>query len=126
MIALGESVLELPPTPTAAALAREFVRRCSAPIASAEIMDAVILCVSELVTNALDHGVPPYRLNIRHDADRLRIEVADASAKLPELRPTSSIAMRGRGIFLVDRMATEWGVSPTAAGKTVWAEFATS
>jgi hypothetical protein len=44
---------------------------------------------------------------------------------MPVLRPLSSSAGRGRGIFLVEHVATQWGVEPTTAGKTVWAEFAT-
>jgi hypothetical protein len=41
------------------------------------------------------------------------------------LQAPSSASGRGRGIFLVQRIATQWGVEQTTAGKTVWAEFAT-
>lgn len=109
----------------AATLAREFVRRCSADLESPDIVDAVVLCVSELVTNALDHATPPYQLTVSRAVDRLRIEVADASVRLPVLRAASSISERGRGIFILDRVANRWGVEPTQAGKTVWAEFLT-
>jgi two-component sensor histidine kinase len=84
------------------------------------------LCVSELVTNALDHAPPPYELRVGRDCGRLRVEVADASARPPVLRPLLPTARRGRGIFLVERIATQWGVEPTSAGKTVWAEFETT
>ncbi len=82
-----------------------------------------MLCVSELVTNALDHAVPPYEMRIVRACDRLRVEVADATVLWPVLRPMSPMAVRGRGMFLVQCTATRWGVEATASGKTVWAEF---
>jgi anti-sigma regulatory factor (Ser/Thr protein kinase) len=120
-----ESRLALPASSTSAGLARAFVRRCWAHLESDETIDAVALCVSELVTNALDHAPPPYELRVGRGCGRLRVEVADASARPPVLRALSPTARRGRGIFLVERIATEWGVESTNAGKTVWAEFET-
>lgn len=86
-------------------------------------LERISLCVSELVTNALDHAAPPYELRVARSSSQLRIEVADASAQLPVLLPQSIAANRGRGIFLVQSTATRWGVEPTTGGKTVWAEF---
>jgi len=122
----GHSQLDLPPLPVAATLAREFVRRCSSDLEAPDVLDAMVLCVSELVTNALDHAVPPYQLTVTLATDRVRIEVADASLRLPVLRAASSISERGRGIFILDCVASQWGVDATRAGKTVWAEFLTS
>jgi anti-sigma regulatory factor (Ser/Thr protein kinase) len=121
----GDSSLALPALPTSAGLARAFVRRCWSHLESADTIDAVSLCVSELVTNALDHAPPPYELRVGRECGRLRVEVADASVRPPVLRPLAPAARRGRGIFLVERIATQWGVEPTSAGKTVWAEFET-
>ena len=122
----GDSRLDLPASPMSAGLARAFVRRCWSHLESADTIDAVALCVSELVTNALDHAPPPYELRVARGCGRLRVEVADASARPPVLRPLSPTARRGRGIFLVECIATQCGVEPTTAGKTVWAEFTTS
>jgi two-component sensor histidine kinase len=106
-------------------MARAFVRQSWADLDDEDTLDAVALCVSELVTNALDHAVPPYELRIGRRGTRLRVEVDDASDRPPVLRPISPTAARGRGIFLVEAVATTWGVHPTNDGKTVWAEFAT-
>jgi two-component sensor histidine kinase len=107
-------------------MARAFVRTCWSGLENADTIDAIALCVSELVTNALDHATPPYELRVARDCGRLRVEVADATARPPVLKPLSLTAHRGRGIFLVERIATKWGVEPTTAGKTVWAEFETA
>lgn len=121
----GDSRLDLLPMPMAATLAREFVRRCSSDLDAPDVVDAIVLCVSELVTNAIDHAAPPYQLTVTRAPDRLRIEVADASVRLPVLRTASTLSERGRGNFILERVATSWGVEPTQSGKTVWAEFAT-
>jgi two-component sensor histidine kinase len=107
-------------------MARAFVRQNWADLEDGETLDAVALCVSELVTNALDHAAPPYELRIERSRSRLRVEVADASEGQPVLLPVKPTAVRGRGIFLVEAVATTWGVQPTNDGKTVWAEFATT
>lgn len=125
-VAVGDSRLDLPALPTAPGMARAFVRRCWSHLESVDTLDGVALCVSELVTNALDHAPPPYELRIARSRGRLRIEVADASVRQPVLRVLSPASARGRGIFLVERIATRWGVEPATAGKTVWAEFATA
>jgi anti-sigma regulatory factor (Ser/Thr protein kinase) len=125
-MAFGESLLDLPAVPNAAAMARSFVRRLWSSLESADTLDGVVLCVSELVTNALDHATPPYQLRVGRRKGWLRIEVTDASDREPILRPLSPSAGRGRGIFLVQTIATKWGVEPSPTGKTVWAEFASS
>lgn len=121
----GDARLELPPVPMAATLAREFVRRCSSGLQPPDVIESIVLCVSELVTNAIDHAVPPFQLTVMRAPQRVRIEVADASVRLPVLRTADAGSERGRGIFILERVATSWGVVPTRAGKTVWAEFVT-
>jgi anti-sigma regulatory factor (Ser/Thr protein kinase) len=125
-MAVGDSRLDLPASAKAAGLARSYVRRCWSHLESADTLDEVALCVSELVTNALDHAKPPYALRVDRRCGRLRIEVDDASVGPPVLRTLTPAAARGRGIFLVERISTRWGFDPRPAGKTVWAEFASS
>jgi len=124
-MASSEAKLELPVTPKAARIAREFVRRKFSGIGD-EALDRVTLCVSELVTNALDHAAPPYELRVGQTPDRLRVEVADASTGRPTLEsiPSPSTSSRGRGMLIVSQAATTWGVILGRHGKTVWAEIA--
>lgn len=76
------------------------------------------LVVSELVTNAIDHGHGCVGLRVRHVAEGLRVEVSDDSTSPAELRQVSADEVSGRGLFLVDTLTTAWGVSE--GGRTTW------
>ena len=115
--------MELPATTSAPGAARAFVRDQWTDIAGPEVLDAIDLCVSELVTNALDHALPPYRLRLRVQDQALRIEVDDATVERPVVQSRQPSDARGRGMYLVDQVCRAWGVVPSATGKTVWAEF---
>ncbi|MFG3101161.1 ATP-binding protein [Streptomyces sp. NPDC048182] len=92
--------------------------------------DDVLLCVSELTTNALLHGVPPgrgflLRLLPYGDGDGVRVEVHDSGDGVPAVpqargrEPGES----GRGLLLVSELADKWGVGERSPGKVVWCEF---
>jgi anti-sigma regulatory factor (Ser/Thr protein kinase) len=124
--------IDLPPERSAAAQARRFVREvCASWGLLPVVIDDIELLVSELVTNAVLHARSAARLTIEHLGDRVRVTVADSSAAPPRLRDYGPEAATGRGVFLVDRLAREWGVEPDAgsgrsdgAGKRVWFEVA--
>ncbi len=88
-----------------------------------------ILCVSELVTNAVIHsrsrrpgGCFTVSAGIR-PGDRLRIEVADQGGRWAQ--PVSTDGQHGRGLLIVGRLARTWGVTgDPGAGRTVWFEIA--
>ncbi|WP_157548208.1 ATP-binding protein [Nonomuraea candida] len=82
----------------------------------------VLLVVSELVTNALVHGDGPPELRIGVRAGRVRVEVGDTGAKLPETRDPGPSS--GWGLHVVRLLCTGWGVSPGEGGKVVWCELA--
>lgn len=109
-------------------LAREFTREAMADWAAATRTDDVVLCVSELATNALLHGAPPgrgFRLQLALDTTGvLRIEVHDSGPgeiREPEPSPEGE---SGRGLLLVAALADKWGVGERDPGKIVWCEFA--
>ncbi|GHC44679.1 ATP-binding protein [Streptomyces flavofungini] len=85
--------------------------------------------VAELASNAVRHGHVPgrdFRLTLRLTAGGvLRVEVTDTcTERLPRPPgPVAPDAESGRGLLLVEALATRWGteVGP-APGKTVWAE----
>ena len=79
------------------------------------------LVVSELVTNAIRHAVPPIRLRLIHDHS-LICEVSDASNTAPHMRRARTFDEGGRGLLMVAQLSRRWGSRQTAEGKTIWAE----
>ncbi|AXE80406.1 ATP-binding protein [Streptomyces atratus] len=114
-------------------LVRQFVREALVDWACESRADDVLLCVSELVTNALLHGVPPGRgfrvpLYLEPADGILRVEVHDSGEG--EVRPVVADATPdaegGRGLLLVAALADKWGVGERNPGKVVWCEFEVS
>lgn len=85
-------------------------------------MDVAELLVGELVANAVLHTGAPARLLVTYDG-AVRVEVTDASARPPVLLPAGLDDTAGRGLRLVDALASGWGWQPGEDGKTVWAEL---
>jgi anti-sigma regulatory factor (Ser/Thr protein kinase) len=91
-----------------------------------EVTDDVLLVVSELVTNAVQHGLPDIVLRVDADSARIRIEVSDGNDELPDIAQAEPAVDRptGRGLLIVTATAADWGVerTPHVPGKCVWAE----
>jgi anti-sigma regulatory factor (Ser/Thr protein kinase) len=106
--------------------AREFAREAVEAWGFAGRADDVLVCVSELATNALLHGVPPGRgflLCLRHAAGVLRVEVHDSGPGWPQAPDDDPDAESGRGLVLVAALADKWDVEVRDPGKFVWCEF---
>jgi len=114
--------LELPPDHTAAARARRFVSHTLRTWGLEDAVSDAELLVSELVTNAILHAHSPATVTIFRDDVRLRVAVCDASTSPPRLRDYGRNAVTGRGMLLVDRIASRWGVDVDGEGKCVWFE----
>lgn len=118
--------------------ARQFTRKTLEQWNLDDRFDDVCLVVSELVTNALRHGLPanaprsreqdpPVRLHLMRWTGRLVCAVRDPSDDSPVTRDSDDCsAESGRGLFLVDSFSDGWGWHPMAgalSGKVVWALF---
>ncbi|MFD4522827.1 ATP-binding protein [Streptomyces sp. NPDC058470] len=92
--------------------------------------DDVLLCVSELATNALVHGVPPgrgFQLYLRYEGGVLRVEVHDSGPGAPRIADGADGADEGgRGLLLVAALSDKWGVAERDPGKVVWCEWGTA
>lgn len=115
--------IQLPPTSEAASIARKFVEDYRDHLDPEMIEDAKLL-VSEIVTNAVLYGRPEITLILQVDPPALGIAVMDAGdgqPVFPDQTPQAD-ATSGRGLLIVDTVASAWGVRPNspAPGKTVW------
>ncbi len=118
--------VDVEPGPLGPSQARRAVEECAARLGLDDVVDDLVLLVSELVTNAVRHGTPPVRLEVLADDDVVRIAVDDGEAGLPRPRTADDDAEGGRGMALVDLLAREHGVRPHPPGKTVWASVTRS
>jgi anti-sigma regulatory factor (Ser/Thr protein kinase) len=114
--------------PEAAQAARQEVLAGDGAL-PASIRDDLLLLLSEVVTNAVRYsGVGPeqsLRVALRWGEGRVRAEVVDPgrSFTAAQARPTPG-ECGGWGLFIVDRIADRWGVTPTSSGTSVWFEIA--
>ncbi len=120
-------VIALPADASAASIARQFVEDNRDHIRPDLVEDAQLL-VTEVVTNAVLHGRGEITLMVRVDAPRIGVAVADSGEDLPvKSRGTPSPSQpSGRGLMIVDALASVWGVTPNpdpSPGKIVWFEL---
>ena len=112
--------------PCSASRARRAVRDCLDGEPPVETMCNAVLLTSELVTNVVTHTLTSGELVAYYDRlrKRLRIEVRDNSPVFPAVRDDSTVGSAGGGgLRLVDALASRWGTTATATGKTVWCEL---
>ncbi len=83
----------------------------------------LLLCVSEVVTNAVLHARSAPTLTVSRTADVLTVEVSDDDPTLPVRRPHSAMATTGRGLRILDDLTVRWGTRRVDGGKVVWFEF---
>jgi anti-sigma regulatory factor (Ser/Thr protein kinase) len=117
------SAITLPHAAGAAGVARAYLRRQANLIHPPTLQDALIL-TSELVTNAIRHGRPAVTLAVHLEPSALTVVVTDTGPERPPLVPRRPHpdSSTGRGLVIVDALATRWGITPQPAspGKAVW------
>jgi anti-sigma regulatory factor (Ser/Thr protein kinase) len=84
----------------------------------------IALVVGELAANAVVHGHTPFTVCLSRHGRTVSIEVVDEHAGPVRPSTVSREAQSGRGLVIVDRVATNWGSRPLSeGGKVVWAEL---
>ncbi|MER7795478.1 ATP-binding protein [Streptomyces sp. NPDC097640] len=94
-----------------------------------DLIDAALICVSELVTNVIVHvgAGTPATMAVSMNGSYLRIEIHDPDRRaLPTLLGATTTSESGRGLAMVTAVSDRWGVMPTDAGKTTWCEIASA
>lgn len=127
--------------PTAVSCARAFATRTLRWWGVTHVTDDALLVVSELVTNAVKATGPrtPHPrwtditadhvlgVQLRLDGPCLYVEVWDSGHETLAARTPTLDDEGGRGLLLVQTIATRWGTyRPPVGGKIVWAELALS
>jgi DNA-binding NarL/FixJ family response regulator len=120
--ALAAAQAHLAPELQSAGRARRFVDETLRRWDCGDQLDVVTLLVSEVVTNAIVHAGTEVEVSVQLTADAVRIEVIDHAAVLPVAREADDDDTSGRGLALVEAMASAWGVEARPGGKIVWFE----
>jgi Histidine kinase-like ATPase domain len=68
-------------------------------------------------------GSREFTLRLRRGEAAVWVEVFDPDLRLPRIRSAGETDEGGRGLYLVDQLATRWGSRPTRDGKAVWFEL---
>ncbi len=63
-----------------------------------------------------------FAMRLRRGSSAIWVEVFDADMRLPRIRAAEESDEGGRGLYLVEQLATRWGSRPTRNGKAVWFE----
>ena len=121
----------LPPSPESVKAARGFTRATLLDWGMSALTDVAELVVSELVTNALRHGIPAagepgetpvVRLRLLAQEPFVMCMVTDPARTVPVLRGADLAAESGRGLTVVEACSVRWGWHLLdEGGKVVWA-----
>lgn len=110
----------LPPLAASVGAGRRFVLEHATAWGLEQLADTAVLLTSELLTNSVLHARTDIELSVaRLDDGSLEICVRDASRVSPRRRRHSPDGTTGRGIELLDRLASSWEVTTQDAGKVV-------
>lgn len=99
--------------------ARRIVMACMGVWGLRTMADDTALLLSELVSNAFVHGDgEAVRVRLFLTEEYVCLEVRDGSSGVPRVQSAGLFDESGRGLFLVDAVADDWGV--TERGACVW------
>ncbi|MEV0969266.1 ATP-binding protein [Microtetraspora glauca] len=111
-----------------ASVARDFTAHTLGGWGLPGLIDDAQLVVSELVTNALRHGLStgleaPIQLRLLSQGVHVLCAVRDPSERAPQRGPQNDeFAETGRGLYLVEAVSLTWGwILIRGSGKIVWA-----
>lgn len=89
-----------------------------------ELSSVAELLTDELLTNAVEHGGGQFALTASIEEKQLRVVVTDLSSSAPvTVYPAGHDLERGRGMTIVDAVATNWGIDRSGSEKSIWFEL---
>ncbi|WP_344595867.1 ATP-binding protein [Actinomadura vinacea] len=114
-------VLALRPAPAEVGVARRMLRGALHEWEQPHLADDACLVADELVTNAVEHAARIALVAYQTSEHLLMLEVWDDSPIPPVAKEASLDSLGGRGLLIVDALASTWSWRPVNGGKVVWA-----
>jgi CheY-like chemotaxis protein/anti-sigma regulatory factor (Ser/Thr protein kinase) len=122
---LAKATEDLPAHLRSAGEARDLVRSTLDGWTDGDRIDDIVLCVSELVTNAVVHAASSPRVMVHVRPAVIHVEVSDDSGVLPVEKEAELTDTSGRGMAILSGFSDRWGsLRRSGGGKTVWFEVA--
>jgi anti-sigma regulatory factor (Ser/Thr protein kinase) len=89
------------------------------------VQEMAAVLVAELATNAVLHAATAFTVAVVVAVDVVRVEVTDQGGGTPALLAPERDSTKGRGLVMVDGLASRWGIAPRADERstTVWFEL---
>jgi hypothetical protein len=114
---------ELEPQVGAARAARDLIDEACAQWDRPELVGPACIVVTEMVNNVVAHARTPMTVLLAAHDEGLSVAVRDSSPVVPTYDggPVAPTAYGGRGMLLIDSVATRWGSLALLDGKVVWA-----
>jgi anti-sigma regulatory factor (Ser/Thr protein kinase) len=106
--------------------ARFFVSSWAQTWGHHRLIASAALLTSELATNAIKDSRGVFEVDVAETDHGIRVGVTDSSTELPVVRRSQEVQADGRGLLLVEAIASSSGADPRAAGKRVWFELQSS
>lgn len=117
----------VPPQAEAVSVARDGVARHAEQLGLAmdeDFTSDLKLLTGELIANSVTHTQAACEVRVLLSQERLRVEVTDVGTTLVSPTHAGLADESGRGLFLVDALATKWGSELREEGKVTWFELA--
>lgn len=116
-----ELVLRLWPGPPSSRDARRAIHAFCIDHALVDLAADAELLTSELVTNAIKHSSGLITVVAAYGGAELTVSVRDDATDMITCdgQPAAD-AESGRGLQIVDQIASQWGTTPHETGKSVW------
>jgi anti-sigma regulatory factor (Ser/Thr protein kinase) len=120
---VNSTIREFPNQKESVRAARDFVADVLHPFGVDDVVPRIV--TSELASNAVRHAQTPFRVAVDVNPGTIRIEVEDGKGA-QKIATDMASENTGRGLRIVEDVATAWGVEHRGPRKAVWIELPSS
>lgn len=112
---------ELPAHLSSLRESRQLVREWFTAWSQPGLIPVALVVVNVFIENVLEHTGSEPLMMIECDGQTATIAVSDTSSTPAARLPSPAKGIDVSGLAIVDALSRDWGSTPTASGKTVWA-----